>query len=254
MPFDAPPPPPVAAEVRTMEEMGMDQADTAGVRIVEVARIVLRRYLSGDRKPSYRNVRFETASRLSRCQQVVRELVEATMYGGERHWKEASCCARSTQIRLHNSFKKGRLMNAHFLDGTSAKFKIIEIKDVEKIEPGDIIYTGGGRVHCSSCGRSCGHVMIYTGKKNGKLMMWQNTSYEDKALCSIPLRKDQQDDFLAAYRFVSNDIKNRIPLRKELTNKLVKNIFSVKVNTFSNINSPTFDPFKKSGKIKKFLP
>jgi len=109
MPFDAPPPPPVAAEVRTMEEMGLERTRvrTVGERIVEVASIVLGRYRSGDRRPSYGNVRFENASRPSRCQQVVRELVEATKYGEERTWKEASCCARSTQIGLRKAAKRG---------------------------------------------------------------------------------------------------------------------------------------------------
>lgn len=176
MAFDAPPPPPVAAEVRTVEELGIgqDRARTVGERIVEVASIVLRRYRSGNRQPSYRNVRFENASRLSRCQQVVRELVEATMYGREETWSEASCCARSTQIRLHWASEQGRY---------------IEAKDIHDVQPGDIVYIGEGSVTCSDCGRSCGHVMVYVGDDDdGEMMMWQNTSYERKALCSIPIR------------------------------------------------------------------
>ena len=198
MAFDAPPPPPVAAEIRTVEELGIgeDRATTVGERIVEVASIVLRRYRSGNRKPSYRNVRFENASRTSRYQQLVRELVEATMYGQERKWREASCCARSTQIKLHRAAEEGRY---------------IEIKDLGDIIPGDIVYIGGGSSSCSDCGRKCGHVMIYMGDEDGKKMMWQNTSFEGKALCNIPLRDEQAARFLAAYRFPSEEVKEEKP-------------------------------------------
>jgi len=198
MAFDAPPPPPVAAEVRTVEELGIgpSRVRTAGQRIVEVASIVLRRYRSGDRRPSYRNVRFENASRTSRCQQNVRELVEATMYGEERTWREASCCARSTQIGLHLAAKRGLY---------------IEMVDIDDVQPGDIIYIGGGSSSCSECGRTCGHVMVYTKKDDGNLLMWQNTSFERRALCEIPLRKEQSERFLSAYRFENRNKQKRAP-------------------------------------------
>jgi len=43
--------------------------------------------------------------------------------------------------------------------------------------------------------------MVFMRNIGDDMMMWQNTSYDGLALCEIPLRKEQSERFIAAYRF-----------------------------------------------------
>ena len=196
----APPPPlpqPPPAIVRTAEELGIDlethyeppkppPPPPIGEKIAAVAETVLERYHSGDRTPSYGPVTFHGAGISGRCQQNVRDLVEASVYGKLETWSEAACCAGQTQRNLHASSLKG---------------KYIEITDIEKLKPGDLVYLSGGWT-CGDCGHGVGHAMVCMGrKKNGDLVMWQNTSVNGYLLCKMPLVSWQSSRFVAAYRF-----------------------------------------------------
>jgi hypothetical protein len=184
------------AIVRTTEELGIDihpglthiEPPLIGERIVDVAEIVLQRYRSGHRKPTYEGIRFSAANRAGYCQQNVRNLIEAAVYEEPRSWDEAACCAAHTQSNLHHASKDG---------------KYIEITNLDDLEPGDLVYLSGNQ-RCSRCGRRAGHAMVFTRRlENGDMMMWQNTSRDGLLLCEIPLADDQIDRFLAAYRFPS---------------------------------------------------
>ena len=195
------PPPPLPqppAIVRTAEELGIDikahyeppppppPPPLIGDKIVAVAETVLERYRAGNRTPSYGRITFYGAGIRGRCQQNVRNLVEASVYGKLRSWSEAGCCAGRTQLNLHKSSLKG---------------KYIKITDIEELRPGDLVYLSGGR-SCSSCRQRVGHTMVCMGrKKNGDLVMWQNTSLRGYLLCKIPLVSWQSSRFVAAYRF-----------------------------------------------------
>ena len=188
------PPPPV---IRTTEELGIDlkthydpppPPQHIGDKIAQVAGTVLHRYKSGDRSPSYNGVRFDGAARNGRCQQNVRDLVEASIYGKPDVWQEAGCCAGKTRRNLHAAALKG---------------KYLEIKDIEQLRPGDLVYLSGGYT-CSRCRGGVGHAMVCMGRRaDGNLMMWQNTSCGGRKLCLLPLVQWQSRRFVAAYRFPS---------------------------------------------------
>ena len=195
--MDSLPPPP--AIIRTVEEMGIQHPLPIDQKIIKVAKRVLKQFTNGNKIPVYNEISFTAASRKNRCQQNVRNLIEATEVF-ESKWKEASCCAGNTQRKMHQAAKNG---------------KYIEITNISSILPGDIIYIGGG-VKCSKCKSPAGHVMVYTGDNNGKQLMWQNTVYDGLKLCNIPLRQDQINRFIAAYRFIPKIIQKEKIIREEL--------------------------------------
>ncbi|MHB8997660.1 MAG: NlpC/P60 family protein [Armatimonadota bacterium] len=138
------------------------------------AEVAIVQYTSG-KVPTIESVVFEHSRLLGCCQQNIRELIEATAFGKERTWSEASCCAGSTAKRLAAS-------------------------DYERVphseaQPGDLIYFGGGK-ECSRCHGEVGHVGVYMGNGN----LWQNTSYESRGLCIIPIRQDQAARMIGVYR------------------------------------------------------
>lgn len=138
------------------------------------AEVTIAQCTSG-KVPTIESVVFEHSRLLGCCQQNVRELVEATGFGRERTWGEASCCAGSTAKRLAGS--------------DYAKVPHSEA------QPGDLIYFGGGK-ECSRCHGEVGHVGVYMGNGN----LWQNTSYESRGLCIIPIRQDQAARMIGVYR------------------------------------------------------
>ena len=141
---------------------------------------VLRLYKAGDKTPSYQGVNFDGAALMGHCQQNVRELVEAVAYGRERAWGEASCCATATHQRLRAN-----------------GWAMISLAD---IQPGDLVYMSTSSGRCSHCGQHPGHVGIYHHVANGTRYLWQNTSYERRGLCCIPLRADQVNRIVGIYR------------------------------------------------------
>ena len=143
------------------------------------ARDVASQYKKGNHKPHYGGVIFEHAAALGCCQQNVRELVEAVAFGKERTWPEASCCAGSTCERLKKSNYE-------------------RIARIEDAQPGDLIYMGGGGYHTGpgQCGGRVGHVGVYMG--DGEL--WQNTSYDKRGLCIIPIRPEQYTRITGIFR------------------------------------------------------
>lgn len=179
--------------VRTAEELGIDlntrhelRYESMGMKIVDVAESVLERYRSGHRSPSYGPIHFTDADRSGHCQKNVRQLIEAAVYGESDSWPEADCCAGQTRRNLHRAARRGKYQ---------------EITDIERIIPGDLVYLSGGP-GCSRCGGSAGHAMVCVGRDHdGNLMMWQNVSTGDRALCEIPLVDWQSRRFVAAYRF-----------------------------------------------------
>lgn len=203
----APPPPPPAAIERTIEEIQIEQPIIPSAAIVDkiltAADDVLDQFTSGDKKPDYNGTVFTAAARINRCQQNIRNLVEASdILGEENEWEEASCCATNTMHLMHLAAKNG---------------KYLEIKNFDEVQPGDLIYLGGGGCCCSACGRLAGHVMVYTGDNAlGQKMMWQNTSLHNKKLCEIPITENQKKRFVAAYRFMEETktiIINKITVR-----------------------------------------
>lgn len=191
------PPPPVAI-VRTVEELGIQQPSIID-KIIKTANNVLYKYENESKTPVYNGVEFDGASLRNRCQQNVRQLLEASFILKNNEWQEASCCAGSTMQNMHIS---------------SANGKYIEIKNIYSVRKGDIVYLGGGGI-CSDCGYHVGHVMVCTGRaKDGTLLMWQNTTLGDRKLCEIPIIQAQSDRFIAAYRFRPLDVKNKIVYNK----------------------------------------
>ncbi len=207
--------PPLPTEVHLAQTVigkeRVDTGDTAGQRVVRTAQVILHRYLSGDRQPIYRGVPFKGVSRRSRCQQAVRELLEAAVFGISG-WREASCCAHNTEQKMRIAAKKGR-------------YQIIW--DIAALKPGDIVYLWGGPT-CSRCGCGTGHAMVFTRKdQSGRYLMWQNTSYQNKRLCEIPLRDEQRSKFIAAYRLLdpkepmnTNAIGMQVPRERLTTTRI----------------------------------
>ena len=141
---------------------------------------VLRQYQAGDRTPTYNGVTFDGAAKMGHCQQNVRELVEAVAYGRERVWGEASCCATATNQRI-------RAQGYTSVDFSHAL-------------PGDLVYFGPGGGRCGTCHQDPGHVGIMHHQSGGTWYVWQNTSYESRGLCCIPLRDSQRSRIVGIYR------------------------------------------------------
>lgn len=133
--------------------------------------------------PKYKNVIFENATKLGRCQQNIRELVEALVWGNERRWDDAACCAYSTHLNL------------------AKKYQNISYSQTK---PGDLIYTNNGGGICSTCGKQSGHVMLYLKNENHRKMMWQNTSYNSLGLTIIPMRDSQKTNICGIYRLFND--------------------------------------------------
>lgn len=170
-------------------------------RIVDAAKKVMRAYERGDRTPSYGGVHFEAAAKYGRCQQNVRELVEAALFGNEGDWPEAACCATRTSMNLRKA---------------SAKGKYIRISEIEKVLPGDLVYMDGGGTRCSRCGRGAGHAMVCVSIKNGDHVFWQNMS----GLCEEKLQGWQRKRFAGAYRLAFKEaevMKVPVPLEDQLS-------------------------------------
>ena len=140
----------------------------------------LRQYKAGDRTPEIGGVVFDGAAFVGRCQQNVREAVEATAYGRERMWGEASCCATATHQRL-----KGHSWPSRSLGGAY---------------PGDVVYLGPGGGRCDICRQDPGHVGILHHQADGGWYLWQNTVYNGLGLCLIRLRPEQQARIVGIYR------------------------------------------------------
>lgn len=149
--------------------------------VIAACDAVLRLYAAGDQTPEYGGVFFDGAAKLGHCQQNVRELVEAVAYGKERMWGEASCCATATQQRLAaHAWVSVGLANA---------------------QPGDLVYFGPGGGKCGVCGQDPGHVgVLHDHPAAGRWNVWQNTSFEQRGLCCIPMRQAQLVRVVAVYR------------------------------------------------------
>lgn len=180
--------------------LGMSFTQDPAPRILDAAEKVLDVYERGDRTPTYRGVSFESAYRYGRCQQNVRELIEAALFGGEGSWPESGCCATQTERNLRRASLKGRY---------------IRVTDLERVQPGDLVYMDGGGTRCSGCGRGAGHAMICVAIKNGTHVFWQNLL----GLCEEPLRDWQRRRFEAAYRIPFEPKPKPLPsLEERLTN------------------------------------
>jgi len=146
--------------------------------LVAAAKQVLRDYQHGDRSPMLDGTIFDKASGLGYCQKNIRQLLATVAFGNEWAWGEASCCATSTWQRL----------TAHAWHRYS----------LAEAQPGDLIYmsTAGGL--CHTCNQKPGHVgMVLT---LNPIILWQNTSYQGKGLCAIPLRDEQVNRLRGLYR------------------------------------------------------
>lgn len=140
----------------------------------------LSQYKGGDRTPEVGGVLLDGAAQMGHCQQNVREIVEATAYGRERLWGEASCCATATHQRL----KAGGWPSV----------------GLAQAQPGDVAYFGPGGGQCGICHQDPGHVGILHHQVGGVWQVWQNTSYEGRGLCCIPLRESQRQRIVGIYR------------------------------------------------------
>ena len=142
---------------------------------------VLRQYTAGDRTPSLNGVNFDGAAKMGHCQQNVRELVEAVAYGREWTWGQASCCATATNQRIRATGQPS--------------------VELSHAKPGDLVYFGPGGGRCGTCGQDPGHVGIMHHQDGaGTWYVWQNTSYERRGLCCIPLRPEQKARIVGIYR------------------------------------------------------
>lgn len=149
--------------------------------LLETCDRVLRAYQAGDKSPVLHGVEFESASALGSCQKNVREAVEATAFGKEWSWGQASCCATATEQRLRE-----------------AGYPRVSLADAQ---PGDLCYmTPCGSICRKGCKQDAGHVVILHHQVNGVWWGWQNTSYNHLTLCCIPLRDDQKSRIVGVYR------------------------------------------------------
>ena len=143
----------------------------------------LRQFNSGIIAPVVNGVKMEGAAKMGRCQQNTREIVEATAYGKEWMWGEASCCATATNQRLV----------AHGWQNVTLK----------GAQPGDLVYFGPGGGKCGTCGQDPGHVGILHHQHPQDpytWYVWQNTSYNARGLCCIILRDSQRARIVGVYR------------------------------------------------------
>jgi hypothetical protein len=117
-------------------------------------------------------VTMEHASAAGYCQQAVREAVEATIYGAEHLWPQASCCAGQTARRL-----------------IAAGYKVPRAE----MQSGDLVYFGGGGA-CRYCGNPVGHTGIWVGDG-----LWQNTSAHNPHFGVWPITESQWDRLLGVF-------------------------------------------------------
>lgn len=137
--------------------------------ILATAAEVWRQYKQG-LIPVIGHVRFESVHELGHCQQNIRELIEGTVYGEEWRWPEARCCAGATCRAIKN-----------------AGYPTIAFA---AMEPGDLVYMGGGK-KCKTCGGAVGHTGMYLRPQGPERILWQNTSAGGMGLCERALTGDQ---------------------------------------------------------------
>lgn len=152
-------------------------------KLIENAINVYKQKKAGD-IPVLNGIEFQNAFKTGYCQQHIRKLVEATIWGKEWQWSEAACCATRTGQKIK-----------------SAGYENLEWDDVEI---GDFVYTSGGG-KCRTCGQPVGHTMLYVYDENNNKMMWQNTSYEKRGLDIIPIRDSQVDAITGIFRLLPQD-------------------------------------------------
>ncbi len=131
--------------------------------------------------PVVNGVTFENATKLGRCQQHVREAVEATAYGREWAWPEASCCATATHQKL-------------------AKSGYQIIKDLTSAQSGDLVYMTPCGSRCGTCGQDAGHTGILHRLRDESWMMWQNTSAGGAGLCVREISSSEVKRIVGIYR------------------------------------------------------
>lgn len=150
--------------------------------------------------PTLNGVIFDSVRTLGTCQKNVRQLIEATIWGQEWRWQQASCCASNTCSKIK-----------------SAGFESIP---KNKMEIGDLIYMLGGK-KCKTCGKEVGHVGIYVNNDGGDKMIWQNTSYMGLGLCIIPLRNDQYNRINGVFRLFPEKKEDVLKIIDIDTNKVL---------------------------------
>lgn len=138
--------------------------------ILATAAEVWRQYVA-PMIPVVNGVVFENVHKLGACQQNIRELIGATVYGEEWRWPEARCCAGTTCRAIKN-----------------AGYPRIVF---EVMRPGDLVYMAGGK-KCKTCGGAVGHTGMYlTDNEMHRPVLWQNTSADGLGLCERPMSNDQ---------------------------------------------------------------
>jgi len=137
--------------------------------ILAITAEVWRQYKAGQ-IPIIGDVKFESVHKLGHCQQNIRELVEAAVYGKEWRWPEARCCAGATCRAIKN-----------------AGYPTIAFA---AMGPGDLVYMSGGR-KCDTCGGAVGHTGMYLHPQGAQRILWQNTSALGLGLCERALTGDQ---------------------------------------------------------------
>lgn len=164
--------------------------------LVRVCNKVLELVKQG-KTPVINGVMFEAWKKLGRCQQHVREAVEATVYGAEGLWPYASCCAGSTAKRL----LAGGFLKSKSLDG---------------VEPGDLVYMTGGKT-CSTCRGQVGHTGIWIGDG----LLWQNTSAGNRGTCAIGISDSQKQRLIGVFEILPEAVQEPYRIVDLATNKIV---------------------------------
>lgn len=162
--------------------------------LVYVCTELLRQFKRGNTLPRVNGVTMEHASIAGYCQQAVREAVEATVYGAERLWVYASCCAGQTARRLK-----------------AAGFGVPRAE----MQSGDLVYFGGGGA-CRTCGNPVGHTGIWAGDG-----LWQNTSAHSPHFGVWPVTDAQWERLLGVFSILPAAIEDLVRVVSLETNQVI---------------------------------